>query len=233
LRLLASRCIREQSVAPDASSAVPVSAARTAPQLRGTRRAPASLAVVRRLTWQPAAPVAPHASRARRRTSLRPPVRPSATRHADAPGTWPARVAAAGRWRLLTWTHHTAGQTAPMINNLGSSLQAPRSGRGIRQGWNIALYQLDPECRCAMCRKRPRMPIRGPRCGMTGPVAAWTPRDLYRRRLRRRCRQVESTRTREPSRLAAAAARRRLTVVVSYGLRAQPEREPICTVDWV
>src|SRR5258708_37486954 len=40
---------------------------------------------VTRLTWQPAALVAPHASRARRQTSPPPPVRPSATRPADAP----------------------------------------------------------------------------------------------------------------------------------------------------
>ena len=40
---------------------------------------------VTRLTWQPAALVAPHASRARRQTSPQPPARPSATWHADAP----------------------------------------------------------------------------------------------------------------------------------------------------
>jgi integrase/recombinase XerD len=31
-----------------------------------------------------------------------------------------------------------------------------------------------PGSRCVTCKKPPRMPTRGPRCGMTGPVAAWT-----------------------------------------------------------
>ena len=30
------------------------------------------------------------------------------------------------------------------------------------------------ECRCGTCRRPPRARIRGPRCGMTGPAAAWT-----------------------------------------------------------
>jgi hypothetical protein len=53
-------------------------AARDAPGLR-------IIGHVTRLTWQPAALVAPHASRAWRQTSPQPPARPSATRHADAP----------------------------------------------------------------------------------------------------------------------------------------------------
>ena len=31
-----------------------------------------------------------------------------------------------------------------------------------------------PECRCAMCKRRRRTRTRAPRCGMTGPAAAWT-----------------------------------------------------------
>ena len=31
-----------------------------------------------------------------------------------------------------------------------------------------------PGCRCAMCKRLPRTLIRGPRCGMTVPAAAWT-----------------------------------------------------------
>jgi integrase/recombinase XerD len=31
-----------------------------------------------------------------------------------------------------------------------------------------------PGCRCATSRRQPRTRIHGPRCGMTGPVAAWT-----------------------------------------------------------
>jgi integrase/recombinase XerD len=33
---------------------------------------------------------------------------------------------------------------------------------------------LDAGCRCGTCKRPPRMPIRGPRCGTTGTAAAWT-----------------------------------------------------------
>jgi integrase/recombinase XerD len=42
----------------------------------------------------------------------------------------------------------------------------------LRNAFIIAA--LDAGCRCAMCKKLPLIPIRTPRCGTTGPVAAWT-----------------------------------------------------------
>ena len=79
-----------------------------------------------------------------------------------------------------------------------------------------------------MCRKPPRTRIRGRRCGMTGPAAAWT---VTRPTSSPLMSQVPPGNPQGPEsrRLAAAAARRRLMIVASYGPRAQREREqPLC-----
>jgi hypothetical protein len=47
-----------------------------------------------------------------------------------------------------------------------------------------------PGSRCGTCKMPPRVPIRGPRCGTTGPPAARPARDLHRRHLPRRRRTV-------------------------------------------
>ena len=63
----------------------------------------------------------------RRRTFPQPSARPSARPHATrrhAP-TCPARVAATGSWRLLTWPCSTAGEIHTCDHQPGSSLQAP------------------------------------------------------------------------------------------------------------
>ena len=44
----------------------------------------------------------------------------------------------------------------------------------LRHAFITAAPVWTPGCRCATCRKPPRTPIRGPRCGTTGPAAAWT-----------------------------------------------------------
>ena len=82
---------------------------------------------ITRPTWQPAALVAPHASRARRQTSPQPPTRPSATWHADAPpcrgrGPLASQPPAGGAPDLALL--HDPGD--PYGNHQpGSSLQAP------------------------------------------------------------------------------------------------------------
>ena len=73
-----SRLHRVHHRLPQRARPAGTAAARDAPDLRITGRDT-------RPTWQPAALVAPHASRARRQTSPQPSARPSATRHADAP----------------------------------------------------------------------------------------------------------------------------------------------------
>ena len=122
---LASRCIRVQPVASGASSAVPVSAAR--PGAAAARDAPGLRIIghVTRLIWQPARS---------RCTSCIPrletdapaaassPVSHTARRRAAMPRTWPARIAAAGRWRLLTWPCCATRETHTVITN-PSSLQ--------------------------------------------------------------------------------------------------------------
>src|SRR5579872_4400634 len=53
------------------------------------------------------------------------PVSSAASRRAAVPQTWPARIAALGRWRLLTWPCSTAGGSIPRNHGPASSLQAP------------------------------------------------------------------------------------------------------------
>jgi hypothetical protein len=73
----ASGYIRRITGGPGERCLAGAAAARDAPSLRITGH-------LTRLTWQPAAHVAPHASRAWRQTSPQPPARRSATRPADA-----------------------------------------------------------------------------------------------------------------------------------------------------
>jgi hypothetical protein len=51
---------------------------------------------------------------------------------------------------------------------------SPRSSCPTRFGTRSLPPRSTPECRCGTCKRPPRMPIRGPRCGTTGPAAAWT-----------------------------------------------------------
>ena len=88
------------------AAAAGTAAARDAPDLRITGRAT-------RPTWRPAALVAPHASPPPKtdvRAAASSPVSHAARCRADAPRTWPLRIAAAGRPTLLAWTCDTAGQ---------------------------------------------------------------------------------------------------------------------------
>ena len=99
-------------------------AARHAPDFRITGRAT-------RPTWQPAALVARDASRPRRPMSARPPARPSATRHADGPvRRGRGRHASQPPTGRRSWPGPATrlGRSVPATTNLGSSLQAPRSG---------------------------------------------------------------------------------------------------------
>ena len=82
-------------------------------------------------TWQPAALVARDASRPRRPMSARPPARPSATRHADGPvRRGRGRHASHPPTGRRSWPGPATrlGRSVPATTNLGSSLQAPRSG---------------------------------------------------------------------------------------------------------
>ena len=99
-------------------------AARDAPGLR-------IIGHVTRLTWQPAALVAPDASprpgdgcSRGRQLARRPRGTPTCRHAADVA----ARVAVAGRWTLLAWTCNTAAEIHTRNHQPGSSLQAPRSG---------------------------------------------------------------------------------------------------------
>jgi len=79
----------------------------------------------------PAALVAPGASRVpgpEVPAAASSPVSSAARRRAAVPQTWPARIAALGRWRLLTWPWSTAGGIHTRNHRPGSSLQAPGSG---------------------------------------------------------------------------------------------------------
>jgi integrase/recombinase XerD len=62
---------------------------------------------------------------------------------------------------------------------------ARRSGRA-RCGTRSSPQPSTPGYRCVMCRKPPPTPIRGPRCGTTGPGQPGSARHLHRRRLPRR-----------------------------------------------
>jgi len=62
----------------------------------------------------------------------------------------------------------------------GSSARSPatpasaRPSRLIRSGTRSSRLRWMPGSRCATCRRPPRTPIHAPRCGTTGPAAAWT-----------------------------------------------------------
>jgi hypothetical protein len=125
LRLVTSRCIREQPVASPAGPGQRrpgrTAAARDALGLR-------IIGHVTRLTWHQLLSL--HLMHLR---ALEPDVpaaasSPSAPRHTDvpsAPQTWPARTAVADRRTLLTWACTTGGQTLPVIANPGNSPKVP------------------------------------------------------------------------------------------------------------
>jgi hypothetical protein len=118
---------------------------RPRPAVRGRHRScqgRAGLGHVTRLSWQPAALVAPGASpggRSRGRQLAR---QPRARRRAAVARTWPARVTVAGRRTHLTWTCYAAGQTRSRDHQPGEQRPGALLRLGIQRGWNIALYQL-------------------------------------------------------------------------------------------
>jgi len=121
-----------------------LSGAQPTPRLRRTRRASAPLATSRAwpgnqlLSLHLMHPYAPETGVPAAASS---PVSHAARRRVTMPRTWAARVAAAGRWGLLTWPCSTAGEINTRNHQPGGSLRVPGSGWGIRRGWNIALYQ--------------------------------------------------------------------------------------------
>ena len=71
-----------------------------------------------------------------------------------------------------------------------------------------------------------RTPTRGPRCGTTGPAAAWTGTPPTLSPPTSRVPPGSPRGAWELFRLAAAAARRKLAAVIGHGPQSQPEREP-------
>ena len=132
---------------------------------------------VTRLTWQPAALVAPDASRAPETDVPAVASRPSATRHADAPPCCGrGRDASQSPDGARSWPGPATrpGRPIPVITHPGSSLQASRSGQGIQQGWNIALYQFGrrgaaADVQEAASHADPRTTMR-----QSGHAPAWT-----------------------------------------------------------
>jgi hypothetical protein len=102
------------------------------------------------------------------------PVSHTACRRAAMPRTWPTRVAAADRWRILTWPCSTAEEIHTRNHQPGSSFQPPAPAEVFGVVGTFSLPVWMPGCRCGTCRRRRRTRIRGPRSGMTGPAAAWT-----------------------------------------------------------
>jgi hypothetical protein len=66
--------------------------------------------------------------------------------------------------------HAPGGSSARSLAAPGS----PKPSLRTRFGTHLLPPRLMPECRCATSGKPPPMQIRGPRCDMTGPEAAWT-----------------------------------------------------------
>jgi len=95
-------------------------------------------------------------------------------------------------------THHRGGRHAGAGGQPAVSRRAARRTGIIKnvgphptaRVHHRSLPVLKAECRCAMSRKRPRTPTRGPRCGTTGPATAWTGTRPNRRRLPRRRRTI-------------------------------------------
>jgi integrase len=67
-----------------------------------------------------------------------------------------------GAGRIVRKTARSAGIT---------KLVTPHT---LRHAFITAAPVWMPGCRCGTCKRLPRMPIRGPQCGMTGPAAAST-----------------------------------------------------------
>ncbi len=89
--------------------------------------------------------------------------------------TWPSVSAATARSSCPRAGGGWTG-TARAGSSAGSPAApglARRSGR-IRCGTRLSPRRSMPGCRCVMCRKPPPTPTRAPRCGTTGPAAAWT-----------------------------------------------------------
>jgi Phage integrase family len=79
----------------------------------------------------------------------------------------PVFLAADGR-RL---DRHGAGRMVRKVARR-AGIAKPVTPHTLRHAFITAA--LDAGCRCGMCRRLPRTPTRGPRCGTTGPAAALT-----------------------------------------------------------
>ena len=89
--------------------------------------------------------------------------------------TWPP---VNGQTDLSSWPRTGAGWTGTAPGgSSGRSRDAPGSPKPsprTRSDTRSSPPRWTPGSRCATSRKPPLMPIRGPRCGTTGPAAAWT-----------------------------------------------------------
>ena len=94
--------------------------------------------------------------------------------------TWRSAGAPTGR---CSWPRTGGGWTGTAPG--GSSARPPaapglsKPSRPTRCGTRSSPPRWMPGSRCVTCRKPPRTPTRGPRCGMTGPAAAWTSTPTY------------------------------------------------------
>jgi integrase/recombinase XerD len=82
-----------------------------------------------------------------------------------------------------------------------------------------------PGCRCGTCKRQLHMRTHAPRCGMTGPGAAWTATQHMSSPPTSRA-PHGSSRGHGTFRLAATAVRRKLTAVIDHCPQSQPKREP-------
>jgi RNA polymerase sigma-70 factor (ECF subfamily) len=77
---------------------------------------------------------------------------------------------------LLLTSARTSARTDADGNpvTLADQPESARPSRLTRSDMRSLPACSTPACPCATCKRRPRTPIRGPRCGMTVPAAAWT-----------------------------------------------------------
>jgi hypothetical protein len=122
----------------------------------------------------------------------------------------PLFMAADGR--RLDW--HGAGR---IVRRRPAGPGSPRPSRLTRFGTRSSPPPWMPGCRCGTCRRPPRTPIRGPRCGTTGPAAAWTGTQPTSSLPTSQAPLGNPRVLGELCRLAATTARRRLSAVIRHG----------------
>jgi len=66
---------------------------------------------------------------------------------------------------------HSAGR---IVRRTARRAGIGKTARLTRSGTRSSPPRWTPGCRCGTCKRRPRTPIRGPRCRTTAPAAAWT-----------------------------------------------------------